>query len=467
MRWSLHALIALALVGGVARAEMPTVAVRDFKGPQGKKMRTGVILALKKQVKVVKNPKMADNVIEGVVAKKSKKWKLTVTVRVAATGSWIDDVVVQMSKPAVSGAARKLIAKKVMALIRKNAEESDEVALARGKRKKGSRTKDNDATGAAGAFADEEDGQAAAPEAAEPAAARTAAAPIDRSGGGAPIPATDGEASKPKEKQVALAAPASQQNDTAVAKPPTEPEIHEQQPQVRMMGGEVLSLTAGASFQQRNFQAVGFGRLPIYTSDMYPSVYAGGTLYPLGFTKSFVRGFGLWGTFERALGLKSRVQASGEVFDTVAQRIEGGALWRIHLFGPTGPTFRPMALYGQQKFDIGGMTDMPDTDYEYYGGGMDLDLPLFTPQLALVGSFQYDQIQSLGATAGFGQTATAWGYAWEAGVRADLPWRLRGLAVFTNIKRNATYTGLSNAGPTASQAHDEWTGGRVALALDF
>ena len=453
MRWSLYALIALALAGGVARAELPTVTVHEFKGPKNKPMRAGVLAALKKQVKVVKSAKSADNVIEGVVAKKGKKWKLTVTVRVAATNSWIDDVVVQMSHPAVSSAAKKTIAKKVMALIRKNAEDSDEVALARSKRKKGAAVKDNDVTGAASEFSKEDgDGQAASSDA-EPAAARTAAEP---------------DAPKPKETQVAMATPtpAQQQTDSAVAKPPAEPETA-QTPTVRALGGEVLSLAAGASFQQRNFQAVGFGRLPIYTSDMYPSIYAAGTLYPLGFTHSFVRGFGLWGSFERAIGLKSRVQASGEVFDTVAQRFEAGALWRIHLFGPSGPTFRPMALYGQQTFDIGGMTDMPNTDYEYYGGGMDLDLPLFTPTLAVVGSFQYDQIQSLGATAGFGQTATAWGYAWEAGIRGDLPWHLRGLAVFTNIKRNATYSGLSNTGPTASQAHDEWTGGRVALALDF
>src|SRR5690242_19949532 len=111
MRWSLFALALLALAGGIARAEVPAVAVREFKGPKNKPMRAGVLAALKKQVKVVKNAKTADNVIEGVVSKKGKKWKLTVTVRVAGTNSWIDDVVVQMSHPAVSSAAKKTIAK--------------------------------------------------------------------------------------------------------------------------------------------------------------------------------------------------------------------------------------------------------------------------------------------------------------------------------------------------------------------
>jgi hypothetical protein len=447
-------------LAGTGRAQMPVIAIRDFRGPKAKPVRAGVVAALGKLVRVVKNPRAADHIIEGLIAHKGRKWTLTLTVRVAQSGSWVDDAVVHLSQPALSAVARKAVARKVMPLLQQGGSDDSAVVAGQGgaKPKQLPLTSDHDKSGAAAEFASEDGTQPSSD--AKPASASASRRSL------AKVKDDD-----PKEKQVAMAAAAEEPTSgTAVAKPAGETDLARpplESPPNRSLGGDVLSLSAGATFQQRNFQAVGFGPLPTYTSDVYPSVYAAATLYPLGFTHSVVRNFGFFATFERALGLRSRVQATREILDTVAQRIEAGALFRIHIGGPAGPTFRPVALYGLQKFDIDGSTDMPNTDYEYFGGGLNADVPLFTPALALTASFQYHQIQSLGAAAGFGQTATAWGYAWEAGIRADLPWRLRALAVFTNLRRNASYTGLSMSGSTASEAHDTWTGGRVALAFDF
>src|SRR5262249_44879180 len=139
-----------------------------------------------------------------------------------------------------------------------------------------------------------------------------------------------------------------------------------------MRENEVLLVGAGISFQSRNFSPTGLSSLPTYSSALYTSIYATGTVYPFALVvRGNKAGLGFFGVFDRAVGLRSQVKASTLLLDTVAQRFEAGAVWKLHFGGRTGLTLRPIVLYGEQKFDIGGMSVMPNTDYKYFGGGMD------------------------------------------------------------------------------------------------
>src|SRR5262249_31380327 len=93
-----------------------------------------------------------------------------------------------------------------------------------------------------------------------------------------------------------------------------------------MRENEVLLGGAGISFQSRNFSPTGLSSLPTYSSALYTSIYATGTVYPFALVaRGNKAGLGFFGVFDRAVGLRSQVKASTLLLDTVAQRFEAGA----------------------------------------------------------------------------------------------------------------------------------------------
>jgi hypothetical protein len=427
------------LTSAVALAS-PTVTVREFRGPQAARVRAGVASALSTRLHVTRSAAEADGVIEGVVARKGKRWRITVTIRNARTGHWVDDVVLTVRRPALGGTARKHVARKVAMLLERNT--------------------DDGVTALASA---QEAPSATAVATLTPAVARTTPPPAPQ-----PLPLAAStrpvdETAAPSAARDAHAATVPPLGDDALAMAAGEP--------LRRAGGRVLTVSAGTSFQSRSFSASGDGRLPVYKSSMYPSVYVGGTLYPLAIaTRGALAELGLFGSYELAVGLRSRAaqaDPTGASFDTHAERAEVGVLYRAHVGGPAGVTVRPMFLYGQQQFDISGMTDMPDTDYQYYGFGLDVDVPLLTPMVALVGAYQYDAIYQLGPAMQLGGAASASGMSFEAGLRASLGWHVQGILCFGQTLRDVSYAGGGQGGTNVRSIRDQWTGGRVALGVDF
>jgi len=431
---------------------LPTVAVREFSGPGAARVRAGVVAALAGKARV-RSAASADAVIEGEVAKKGRRWKVTLTVREAISGRQVDQVTFMLSRPALGRGTKKRVGKKLAALIRE--------AAANGVVAKAGRRRGKDGSAPAGDSAARFANESPAAGGAE-AAKNEASDDTARAG----KPAPDESAAQPSEEKVAQT-----EESTTVQKPAATPAPAKDTGETAMAeatGHEVIELDAGIGFQARTFSATGLGVLPTYNSSLYPSAYVSGALYPLApLTRRALGGLGVFGRFDRAVGLKSQVKSTMQEFDTVAQRWEVGLLWRLHFGGATGLTVRPAFLYGQQQFDIGGTTVMPNTDYTYLGGGLDLDLPLLTPAFALIGGGAYEDIRSLGPAGQFGEHNDAYGLAFNGGIRLGLPWHLQILALFEELIRHADFTGTSPTGMTAQKTQDEWIGGRVTLGLTY
>jgi hypothetical protein len=421
-------LVPLVLAGLLAPP--PTVSVGEFSGPQGERLRASVLGALGQHVIVLRMGSEVDGVIEGRVTHLRRRWRVTVTVRTATDArSRVDDILAfTLARPALSRPARRRLVRQVLNLLESSGGEPATTVKNRHK-----------------AVESEDPDRAANPtaEAASPIASPARGGPAEGAGS-----SSDGGEEEATVPAVPPPKPRADQPPAAAA------------PAALGTTGDRLALVLGLTFQLRSFQSSGASRLPIYNSSAYPSIYLAGTFYPLARA-----GLGLFGTFEYALGLKSRVAADGATFDSTALRFEAGALWRLRTGGPTGLTLRPFVLYGQQSFEIGGMTDMPDTAYGYVGMGAELDLPVFVPQVAVTAHAEYDVVLGIGDIDRLGGGASSWGASFDAGLRADLPWRLRGSAVFTGVLRYTDYDGMGGLG--ARSAEDRWLGGRVALALVF
>jgi hypothetical protein len=229
-----------------------------------------------------------------------------------------------------------------------------------------------------------------------------------------------------------------------------------------------LHLGAGMGFESRSFDAAGRGSQPSYRSSLYSTVVIDAVIYPLRpLTRGALAGIGLYGMFDRSLGLKTRIPNMNPI-DTTSEQLDLGLLYRLHFGGSRGLTLLPQVLYGYQSFDMAARTAMPNTEYQYLGAGLGLDLPLFGWPVALVASGAFDSLRSLGSTGAFGaRYSNAWGTSLEAGLRLDLSHHASVNARFTDARRHAEFSGSSPIGINSTQTDDEWMGGRVSASLEF
>jgi hypothetical protein len=450
------AIALLVCIGHSAHARQANIYVRPFRGPVADPMRAAVEDCLRKKNHVVQDEAAADSTIEGIVAKKGRGLKLSLTVRDAHTGSAVDMVTFSLASAAFDAAARARVADKLSVLIRAiaaahHAATADvptvrtppgEGALAAGPRAKSRKS----------------------PVAVDSILAEAGIEPTTPTRADTPRTVADLRASEPRPDSSAqdLRSPPlartkpidSDAAPSAATRAPREPG-----------GPDVFALDAGGGMLIRDFQARGMPPLPTYHSSAYPSLHVAMATYPFARMSPWLGVFGLAGSFEHAVGLRTRTQDGSTHYDTSADRLEGGVQLRFHFGRTLGPTFIPLARYGYDSFEIGGPTDMPNTEYKYLGVGGRLELPLFTAALSAFGEGQYQFMYTIGDLRRLGLQSQAHGVSLEAGLRVRLPASFRLDFTFVEITRHAEFRGDSPVGKTANSASDQFLGGRLTLGV--
>jgi hypothetical protein len=397
-------------------ANRPLVAVEPFEGPQAAKLRRAVMAMLKSHARLVA-PTAAQVVIDGEVTRKGKGFAVSLTVHAVAAGGSDQTVAFVTPRAKVSGKARGRVAAQL-------------------------------ATAVLAVMGQKQESEAAT------AAAKTAPVP-ERSPEPAPAAPT------PSVTAGTGSSSAQASSQTLGASAQASP------PELAAGGPALVTLDAGMGFQQRSFTAQGTDLLPSYSSSLYPSVYVSAIVHPLANTsRGVAANLGLSATLDRAVGLRSHAQDSGQTFDSDSQRIEIGGLYRAHFGSVRGPTVRGQVLYGVQSFNVGGMTALPDSNYKYLGFGADLELPLFST-VSLTGGLRYDSLFGVGGLSALGANWSGYGLLFEGGLRAGLPMHLHALALVSDLRRHVDYTGASPIGMTATQGDDEWLGGRVLVGFEY
>jgi hypothetical protein len=399
----------VATVASSAGAAKKRVALFDFTGPKAAKFQAPVQKILKKSAKVVsqaafnkaskkvkkykKNAegiaKVAkrlelDGVVTGKVSKKRGKYKLTIQIREAQSGEYLEEsITVTSTAPRLTKAHEKKIARELKALLRElpAADEEEEAEEEEGEEEDrpvvaGSEEEEAEETPAKGkgrkkvAAASEGDGE----NEEEEGGGEEAEEPKGGSGKG-----ENGSVSKSVELSSA------EQADLDAR-------------------GRAVDVSVGLSFVARSLT---FTHDPAlvntpqgYDGAMVPGLYLLGEVYPMALvnkrSNGFPRHIGLSLVLDKVLLIKSKPAGMDVDLPTAQTRYGVGAVYRLNLGSkPTSPTLKFSVHYNKLSFSIdesaapdGVMVDIPDVSYTYIDPGIGIRFPI-TDKIAALGTGRF------------------------------------------------------------------------------
>ncbi len=406
------------LASGAAEASTPRVAVSDFTGPYAGKVRAGVVKALRPSMRVV-GYDSAKAIVQGDIATgRRKRWTLRLAVK-GVDGTPVEQRSYKLKKPAIDKKVATAIARDVGAAVRSTPEPKAGTQPAQGMM----------VAQSGGSLSDMTPTQRAAAEV--PAPPNTS-----------PSPAASPEATVAGTAAV-VEAPAAARSERAPA----------------------ISLGLGLGLEKRSISLEGPGapNLPSYDSAFYSTLGFAAQAFPaelLGSSRGWARPIGLGVSYERAVGISSKVRDTGAKVDTSASRFEAGVGYRLRLGSEDRLIVQPGTKLGSRSFDLGAGSPLPSTSYTFWGFGADGDVRLWRSLSAYAGLW-LDLGFGAGDLKALAKDASSLGLELDLGARVRLPWRMFAQAGLRYERFGLGFEGVAADGRTASGGSD----GYMQLAL--
>ena len=306
----------------------------------------------------------ADGVVDGTIEPKGGRYNLIIRVRSGRTGLVVKKITLKLSKPNLTTAMQKQLKRRL----------NDGVsALSRGKRTKAVEIAESES------IRDNEEISESAPRQQEKDRIKMRRARLEEK---AASPDEDDQAEElgdegdgREEDFIDLEAP---KKEKVVVK------------NGNQKGPRSVFVYAGVGTLKRDldFNFIQVGNPPAeppvpFRGSFVPTFFAGGEFFPLALAgqTNFLAGFGVVGTYEKALSIRTTL--NGEELPTSMDRIRIGGTYR-HVFGDTNtsPSIALSASYNLQNFVIdknaatSAVVEIPNVEYVYVDPGLAIRLPI-------------------------------------------------------------------------------------------